>query len=131
VSVLYQAPGLMDVRRHRIMAPNVGTWWVWVIRHNSGSFTPDTHRIRDRVFTKISLNYAKKNKSLPASRIETRLISNTTSSLVSIPTYLLLLFSTETLQLSRLIVRSGLQVPTFATRRLHACHHARAPSGGR
>jgi hypothetical protein len=31
---------------------------------------------------------------------------------------------------SRLIVRSGLDVPTFATRRLHACHHARAPSGG-
>jgi hypothetical protein len=31
----------------------------------------------------------------------------------------------------RLIVRSELDVPTFATRRLHACHHARAPSGGR
>jgi hypothetical protein len=31
----------------------------------------------------------------------------------------------------RLIVRSGLHVPNFATRRLHACHHARAPSGGR
>ena len=31
----------------------------------------------------------------------------------------------------RLIVRSGLDVPTFATRGLHACHHARAPSGGR
>jgi len=28
-------------------------------------------------------------------------------------------------------VRSGLDVPTFATRRLHPCHHARAPSGGR
>jgi hypothetical protein len=28
-----------------------------------------------------------------------------------------------------LIVRSWLDVPTFATRRLHACHHARAPSG--
>ena len=35
------------------------------------------------------------------------------------------------LQPSRLIVRSGLDVPTFVTRRLHACHHARAPSGGR
>jgi len=35
------------------------------------------------------------------------------------------------LQPSRLIVLSGLDVPTFATRRLHACHHARAPSGGR
>jgi len=32
---------------------------------------------------------------------------------------------------SRLIVRSELDVPTFATRRLHARHHARAPSGGR
>jgi hypothetical protein len=42
---------------------------------------------------------------------------------------LLLLFSTYTLQPSRLIVRSGLDVPTFATRRLHASHHARAPSG--
>ena len=31
----------------------------------------------------------------------------------------------------RLIVRSGLDVPTFATRCLHACHHAREPSGGR
>ena len=31
----------------------------------------------------------------------------------------------------RLIVRSCLGVPTFATRRLHACHHARSPSGGR
>jgi hypothetical protein len=28
-------------------------------------------------------------------------------------------------------VRSGSDVPTFATRRLHACHHARALSGGR
>ena len=28
-------------------------------------------------------------------------------------------------------MRSGLDVSTFATRRLHACHHARAPSGGR
>jgi hypothetical protein len=31
----------------------------------------------------------------------------------------------------RLIVLSGLDVSTLATRRLHACHHARAPSGGR
>ena len=31
----------------------------------------------------------------------------------------------------RLIVRSELDVPTFATRRLHTCHHATAPSGGR
>jgi hypothetical protein len=31
----------------------------------------------------------------------------------------------------RLVVRSGLDVPTLATKRLHACHHARAPSGGR
>jgi len=35
------------------------------------------------------------------------------------------------LQPLRLIVRSGLDVPTFDTRRLHTCHHARAPSGGR
>jgi hypothetical protein len=35
------------------------------------------------------------------------------------------------LQPSRLIVRSALDVPTLATKRLHACHHARAPSGGR
>jgi len=35
------------------------------------------------------------------------------------------------LQPSRFIVRSELDVPTFATRCLHACHHARAPSGGR
>ena len=31
----------------------------------------------------------------------------------------------------RLIVWSWLDVPTFATRRLHVCHHARAPIGGR
>jgi len=31
----------------------------------------------------------------------------------------------------RLIVRSWLDVPTFATRCLHACHHATAHSGGR
>jgi hypothetical protein len=31
----------------------------------------------------------------------------------------------------RLIVRSWLDVQTFATRRLHAFHQARAPSGGR
>jgi len=31
----------------------------------------------------------------------------------------------------RLIVRSELDVPTFATSRLHACHYAWAPSGGR
>jgi hypothetical protein len=31
----------------------------------------------------------------------------------------------------RLIVRSWLDVPTFATRRLHAWYHARVPSGGR
>ena len=43
----------------------------------------------------------------------------------------LLLFSTYALQPSRLIVQSGLDVPNFATRRLHTCHHVRAPSGGR
>jgi len=31
----------------------------------------------------------------------------------------------------RLIVQSWLDVPTFAIRRLHACHHARAPSSRR
>jgi len=35
------------------------------------------------------------------------------------------------LQPLKLIVRSGLDVPTFATRHLHACHQARAPSSGR
>jgi len=35
------------------------------------------------------------------------------------------------LQPLRLIVRSWLDVPTFAARRLLACHHTRAPSGGR
>jgi hypothetical protein len=42
-----------------------------------------------------------------------------------------ILFSTYALQPSRLIVRSELDVPTFATRLLHACYHARAPSGGK
>jgi hypothetical protein len=40
-------------------------------------------------------------------------------------------FFNYALQPLRLIVRSGLDVPTFATRRLHMCHHARAPSGRR
>jgi hypothetical protein len=40
-------------------------------------------------------------------------------------TYALLSF------LFRLIVWSGLDIPTFATRRLHVFHHARAPSCGR
>jgi sterol desaturase/sphingolipid hydroxylase (fatty acid hydroxylase superfamily) len=31
----------------------------------------------------------------------------------------------------RLIVQFELDVPTFATRRLHAYHHARAPAGGK
>jgi hypothetical protein len=35
------------------------------------------------------------------------------------------------LQPLRLIVRSGLDVPTFATRRLHTWHYARAPNDGR
>jgi len=43
----------------------------------------------------------------------------------------LLFFFNYALQPLRLIVRSWLDVPTFATRRLHVCHHARAPSGGR
>jgi len=43
----------------------------------------------------------------------------------------LCLFSTTHCSLLRLIVRSGLDVPTFATRRHHACHRARAPSSGR
>ena len=33
------------------------------------------------------------------------------------------------LQPLRLIVRSGLDVPNFATRHLYACHQSRAPSG--
>ena len=40
-------------------------------------------------------------------------------------------FFNYALQPLRLTVPSGLDVPTFATRRLHACHHARAPSGRR
>jgi len=41
------------------------------------------------------------------------------------------IFQLRSASLLRLIVRSGLDVPTFATRRLHACHHARTPSDGR
>jgi hypothetical protein len=50
------------------------------------------------------------------------LLSSSSSSLSS---------STYALQPSRFIVRSGLDVPTSATRRLHASHQARPPSGGR
>jgi len=45
--------------------------------------------------------------------------------------FLFNLFSTTHCSILRLIVRSGLDVPTFATRRLHAYHHARVLSGGR
>jgi len=41
------------------------------------------------------------------------------------------MFPYYAMQPLRVIARSELDVPTFATRRLHACHHARAPSGGR
>jgi hypothetical protein len=40
-------------------------------------------------------------------------------------------FFNDELQPIRLIVRSGLDFTTFATRRLHACHQARARSGGK
>jgi hypothetical protein len=38
-----------------------------------------------------------------------------------------ILFFNYALQPLRFIMRSGLDVPTFATRRLHSCHQARAP----
>jgi len=41
------------------------------------------------------------------------------------------LFVYTTTQCSLKAMRSWLDVPTFATRRLHSCHHARAPGGGR
>jgi hypothetical protein len=43
----------------------------------------------------------------------------------------ILLFVNYALQHLRLTVRYWLNVPTFTTRRFHACQHARAPSGGR
>jgi len=46
------------------------------------------------------------------------------------PIIIIIIFN-YALQPLRLIVRSGLDVPTFATRRLHACRHSREPSGGR
>jgi hypothetical protein len=49
---------------------------------------------------------------------------NDTHSICDVPIIIIFNYA---LQSSRLIVRSGLDVPTFATRRLHA----RAPSGGR
>jgi len=50
---------------------------------------------------------------------------------VKVVTQVFILIFNYALQPLRLIVLSGLDVPTFATRRLHACHHARAPSSGR
>ena len=47
-----------------------------------------------------------------------------------LPLYAFMAWTGETLPFFY-FVRSGLYVPTFATRRLHAYHHARAPSGGR
>jgi len=51
--------------------------------------------------------------------------------LIQSPLLILIIIFNYALQPLRLIVRSGLDVPTFATRLLQACHHARAPSGGR
>jgi len=51
-------------------------------------------------------------------------------SIINISISISIIFNLRTAVL-RLIVRSGLDVTTFATRRLHACHHTRAPSGGR
>jgi len=45
--------------------------------------------------------------------------------------FIIFIFSTTHCSLVRLIVRPGLDVPTFVTRRLHACDHLRTPSGGR
>jgi len=45
--------------------------------------------------------------------------------------HIIIIIFNYALQPLRFIVRSGLDVPTFATRCLHARHHARAPSGGR
>jgi hypothetical protein len=50
---------------------------------------------------------------------------------IAIIIIIIIIIISYALQALRLIVRSGLDVPTFATRRLHACHHARVPSGGR
>jgi hypothetical protein len=56
----------------------------------------------------------------------------TFNSTYGIPTTgVFLIYTTTHCSLLRLIVRSGLNVSTFATRRLHACHHTRAPSGER
>ena len=58
-------------------------------------------------------------------------LQSSLSMLSVIKTNTFYLFSTTHCSHLRLIVRSGLDVPSFATRRLHACHHATAPSGGR
>ena len=58
-------------------------------------------------------------------------ILGTSSPLFTLRAFLLFIYTTTHCSLLRLIVRSGLDVQTFVTRRLHACHHARAPSGGR
>jgi hypothetical protein len=55
----------------------------------------------------------------------------TCSCKVSVILVILCLFVQLRTSALRLIVRSSLDVPTIATRRLHACHHAGAPSGGR
>jgi len=64
--------------------------------------------------------------------IEIRLWLNDRGKCVSITDYYCYyFFSTYALKPSRLIVRYGLDAPTFANRRLHMCHHAKTPSGGR
>jgi hypothetical protein len=58
------------------------------------------------------------------------IVSNQDQENININKRVMLYFLTTHCSL-KLIVRSELDVSTFVTRRLHACHHARAPSGER
>ena len=78
--------------------------------------------------------YARTNKAITKKALEpiTFVLAYPTVCRKSYSEYTCLCLSKTThCGLLRLIVRSGLDIPTFATRRLHAYHHVRAPGGGR
>jgi hypothetical protein len=88
--------------------------------HFTFTFTLKVHT-HVSMLASVYINYKEQN---------TRIHKNTNIHLSRCKVVVIIIFN-YALQPLRLTVRSGLDVPTFATKRLHACYHARAPSGGR
>jgi hypothetical protein len=106
----------------------VVTLWVWILE------VPCSKLILDCDSSELGCAHLPHTHTHTCAHTHTHTLSN--SSLTNLRTviafYVYYLFVCTTMHRSlRLIVRSWLDIPTFTTRRLHACNHARAPSGGR